>query len=185
MHSSSEADDLSLVQGTLAGRRQDFDLLVQRYQRLLYAFAYRFVHDPDLAADIVQSTFILAYSRLAQFERRSSFKTWLHQIALNECRAVHRKGRGRTQVPLEEVDELQLSQAPFQTSSSESAGWRALLERLIARLPPRQRSVLTLRIFSDLPFKEIARTEGISENSAKVSFHHAITHLRSWMEESS
>jgi RNA polymerase sigma-70 factor (ECF subfamily) len=40
---------------------------------------------------------------------------------------------------------------------------------------------VTLRVVGDLPFKEIAKLEGISENSAKVSYHHAVTRLRKWM----
>jgi len=48
-------------------------------------------------------------------------------------------------------------------------------------LPLRQRSVLTLRIFNDLPFRDIAQTIGISENSAKVNYHHAVTRLRQWI----
>jgi RNA polymerase sigma-70 factor (ECF subfamily) len=58
---------------------------------------------------------------------------------------------------------------------------RAAIERYVARLPPRQRSVVTLRVFADLPFKEIARAEGITENAAKVNFHHAIVTLRAWL----
>jgi DNA-directed RNA polymerase specialized sigma24 family protein len=55
------------------------------------------------------------------------------------------------------------------------------LRRLVGQLPPRQRAVVTLRVSGDLPFKEIARLEGISENSAKVSYHHAVTRLRQWL----
>ncbi len=174
-------DDAELILGTLAGRRADFDVLVERYQKALYAFAYRFVHDHDQAADIVQTTFLQAYTHLAQFSGRATFKTWLHQIALNQCRQLHRSARGRQQVALEDVHEAELATATPTDSSSGS--WKSLLERLIARLPLRQREVLTLRIFSDLPFKEIARVGGMSENSAKVNYHHAITRLRAWIRE--
>jgi RNA polymerase sigma-70 factor (ECF subfamily) len=178
-------DDAELIRGTLAGRREDFDALVERYQRLLYAFAFRFVHDHDQAADIVQATFLQAYTHLGQFAGRASFKTWLHQIALNQCRALHRSGRGHRDVPLDDVSEAALSKAApgADDPGTSGSGWKPVLERLIARLPLRQRAVVTLRIFSDLPFKEIARVEGISENSAKVNYHHAITRLRQWLRE--
>jgi RNA polymerase sigma-70 factor, ECF subfamily len=176
-------DDAALIRGTLAGRRADFDILVERYQRVLYAFAYRFVHDHDHAADIVQTTFLQAYTHLAQFSGRSSFKTWLHQIALNQCRQLYRSSHDRQNVPLDDVHEADLA-ATTETDTS-TVAWKALLERLIARLPLRQRAVLTLRVFSDLPFKDIARVEGMSENSAKVNYHHAITRLRRWLREGS
>ena len=171
-------DDAILIRGTLAGRREDFDVLVERYQKPLYAFAYRFVHDPDRAADIVQTTFLQAYTHLGQFAGHSSFKTWLHQIALNEIRRAHRRSRGEQLVPLDDVAEPA-------TTADEGIGstWKHTLERLIARLPLRQRTVVVLRVFSDLAFKEIARMEGMSENSAKVNYHHAINKLREWMRE--
>jgi RNA polymerase sigma-70 factor (ECF subfamily) len=173
-------DDATLIRGTLAGRRADFDALVERYQTMLYAFVYRFVRDHEQTADILQTTFLQAYTHLAQFSGRSSFKTWLHQIALNQCRQLHRSGHSRQHVPLDETHEATLA-APDAPDSN--PGLKSLLERLIARLPLRQREVLTLRIFSDLPFKEIARVEGMSENSAKVNYHHAITRLRRWLRE--
>lgn len=181
MEPAPALDDAELIRGTLAGRRADFDVLVERYQKPLYAFAYRFVHDHDQAADIVQTTFLQAYSHLTQFSGRATFKTWLHQIALNQCRQLHRSGHSRQHVSLDDVHEADL--AATTDTPGNSAGWKALLERLIARLPLRQREVLTLRIFSDLPFKEIARVEGMSENSAKVNYHHAVTRLRQWLRE--
>lgn len=177
-------DDADLIRGTLAGRREDFDALVERYQKSIYAFVYRFVHDHDQAADLVQMTFLQAYTHLGQFAGRSSFTTWLHQIALNQCRAAHRAGRAQQHVPLDDVSEARLAAAGGSPApDSTDPGWKPALERQIARLPLRQRSVVTLRLFSDLPFKEIARIERISENSAKVNYHHAITRLRQWLRE--
>lgn len=183
MESPPAADDTALIQGTLAGRREDFDVLVERYQRPLYAFAFRFVHDHEQAADIVQTTFVQAYSHLAQFAGRASFKTWLHQIALNECRALRRTEQRRHVVPLDDVSEAALADASA-GNTSQPSGWKTVIERLVGRLPLRQRAVVTLRIFSDLPFKDIARIENITENSAKVNYHHAIARLRQWMAES-
>jgi len=178
-------DDAGLVRGTLAGRREDFDALVERHQRALYGFVYRFVLDHEQAADIVQSTFLQAYTHLGQFTGRASFKTWLHQIALNQCRALHRGASGQAHVALDDVSEASLvdAQAADPETQAQQSGWKRTLERLITRLPLRQRTVLSLRIFSDLAFKDIARVEGISENSAKVNYHYAITRLRQWLRE--
>jgi len=166
--------------------------LVERHQRALYAFIYRMVHDHDQSADIMQVTFLQAYTRLGQFAARASFKTWLHQIALNQCRALYRARRGQQHVSLDEVEEATLSAAHRAAGGSGPAmadggpggsDRRLLLERLITRLPLRQRAVVALRVFSDLPFKDIAHIEGISENSAKVNYHHAIVRLRQWLRE--
>ncbi len=184
-------DDAALIRGTLAGRRQDFDALVERHQAALYAFIYHMLRDHEHTADIMQMTFLQADTHLGQFAGRASFKTWLHQIALNHCRALFRTERARHRLSLDDVDETRLEQAHAGSASAAASspadtdpggvGRRLMLERLIARLPLRQRAVVTLRIFSDLPFKEIAQIEGISENSAKVNYHHAVVRLRQWL----
>ncbi len=185
-------DDAALIRGTLAGRREDFEILVERYQKPLYGFIYRLVRDHAQTADIMQMTFLHAYTHLGQFAGRASFKTWLHQIALNECRAAHR--RGRRHVSLDEMSEANLHQARVDAGHSGGAdpagdggpggsGWQPALERLVARLPFRQRTVLTMRIFNDLPFRDIAEATGITENSAKVNYHHAVIRLRAWLRE--
>jgi RNA polymerase sigma-70 factor, ECF subfamily len=173
-------DDGALIRGVLAGRREDFEVLVERYQKMLYAFVYRYLRDPSTADDVVQVSFVKAYTHLAAFRGGSSFKTWLHQIALNECRSHSRGGSGRREIPLTEVPEDAGAQ---EYVDSGDVVWRTRLERFVGLLPQRQRAVLTLRVFSDLPFNEIARIERISENSAKVNFYHAIKRLRQWLSQ--
>jgi RNA polymerase sigma-70 factor (ECF subfamily) len=129
-------------------------------------------------------TFLQAYTHLGQFAGRASFKTWLFQIALNQCRALYRAGRGQQHVSLDEMEEavpLRAAGGSGPEMVDGGSGRRLLLERLILRLPLRQRAVVTLRVFSDLPFKDIAHIEGISENSAKVNYHHAVVRLRQWL----
>jgi len=172
-------DDGALIRGTLAGRREDFGILVERYQKMLYAFVHRYLQDPVGAQDVVQASFIKAYTHLARFRGTASFKTWLHQIALNECRSRFRERGVRQEVALEHVE----ASAIAEDGAAGGAVWRASLARLVGRLPERQRAVLALRVFSDLPFKEIARLEGISENAAKVNYHHAVKRLRQWISQ--
>ena len=174
----ADRDDRELIAGTLAGRLQDFEVLVERHQKMLHAYVLRMLRDPAAAEEVVHEAFVRAYSHLARFRGGASFKTWLHQIAINECRNRFRAARRRAEVALDDVAESELAAAG---DEGERQAARAGLERRIAELPPRQRSVLNLRVFSDLPFKEIARLEGITENSAKVSYHHAVMKLKQWL----
>jgi RNA polymerase sigma factor (sigma-70 family) len=106
--------------------------------------------------------------------RRGERRHLAPRIALNECRDVLRARRPT--VDLDAVPERDLP-----VTSPREAGLGARLRRLVERLPARQRAVLALRVFADLPFAEIAPVEGISENAAKVSFHHAVDRLRAWL----
>jgi len=143
---------------------------------MLYAVALRMLRDPDAADEAAQRTFVRAYERLRSFRGEATFATWLQRIAMNECHDILRARRRF--VRLEDVPEERLPAA----ERGDPLGNR--LRALVGDLPPRQRSVLALRVFGDLPFAEIARAEGISENAAKVSFHHAVRRLQRWLGRS-
>ena len=171
-------DDLSLIRATLRGSREHFGVLVERYQRPLFAFVVRYLGDVGAAEDVVQVSFLRAYKALRTFRGDAAFKTWLHQIALNECRSRQLREQRRREVAIDDVAEAVL---PAVDSGNDLATDRRGLRRFVDRLPPKQRAVVELRVYADLPFKEIARMEGMSVGSAKVNFHHALKKLREWM----
>jgi RNA polymerase sigma-70 factor (ECF subfamily) len=167
-------DDATLIARALTGTEDAFEALVERHQRRIYALTLRVLRDPDQADDATQRTFVRAWERLRTFRAEASFATWLHHIAMNECRDILRVGR--RQVPLDDVPEERLT-----TDADVPAPIGRRLASLVADLPPRQRSVLALRVFGELPFADIAAAEGITENAAKVNFHHAVRRLKGWL----
>ena len=167
-------DDTTLVARALAGDEQAFEALVERHQRRLYAVAQRVLGDHDAADEATQRSFVRAFERLRSFRGEASFSTWLQRILMNECRDILRAQRRH--VDLETVPESRL---PVDDGIRAPLGTR--LRNLVASLPPRQQSVLSLRVFGELSFAQIADAEGITENAAKVSFHHAVQRLRRWL----
>ena len=159
-------DDASLVAGTLAGRPEYFEALVERHQRSIHGLAYRWLGDHAAADEVVQATFVQAYTHLVDFRGEASFRSWLCGIALNQVRTLQRSRRRERSVQLDEVPEEALLQVDEPSPAGENHGRLALL---VQRLLPRQRGVVPLRIAADFPFREIARVEGTSVNSAKVS----------------
>ena len=174
-----DRDDLDLVKGTIGGRREDFVVLVERHQRSLQRFVEQQVGDRAAADEIVQMTFVQAYTRLASFRAQATFKTWLYSVAMNLCRDRARSEKRRAAVPVEDALEMVPSTQP----TLEEVVVGATVQRRVADLPDRQRSVLSLRIWGDLSFRDIGALLGISENSAKVSYHHAIRRLKHWLVE--
>src|SRR5512144_1557316 len=83
-------EDLDLITRTEAGEREAFDELVLKYQRPLYSLLYRMVSNHEDASDVLQKTFVRAFTGLGSFERRASFRTWLYQIAINLAKNVDR-----------------------------------------------------------------------------------------------
>jgi RNA polymerase sigma-70 factor (ECF subfamily) len=172
--------DAELVQACLAGRREAFDVIVERHQRHVYQLCYRFAGNHEDANDLTQDVFIRAYRALKTFKGRSSLGTWLYRIAVN---VSLNKVSGRTRT--EPLDALLAVSDERIASTDESApeallrGERATQVRAaIARLPRKQRATLVLRVYHDLPHEQIANILGSSVGAVKANFFHALNNLK-------
>jgi RNA polymerase sigma-70 factor (ECF subfamily) len=170
----ADDEDAPWVERFVAGERAAFDELMRRHERSVYFLAMRYLRDHDEAADILQRTFLKAFEKLAEFEGRSQFRTWLFRIAINLCKNRLRD-QGRWQKVDPEEDELLV--APAKEDHLEAEQKQAALSDAVDRLPPKQRQTLELRVFGEMSFREIADAMGCTENAAKVNYHYAVKNL--------
>ncbi|HVZ86162.1 MAG TPA: sigma-70 family RNA polymerase sigma factor [Polyangia bacterium] len=180
MPADDQIPDETLVTRAQAGDREALGLLVRRHQRALYALCRRYVGDADEAADLVQRSFVRAMTKLGDLRDASVFRSWILRIgahlSLNHLRDNARfvSDEGEDDRP-SDLDR----QAPLPALERlESAETAAALRDLVQTLPTKQRMTLELRIYEDLPFREIAAALGTSEGAAKVNFHYAVRKLR-------
>jgi RNA polymerase sigma-70 factor (ECF subfamily) len=173
--------DLELIQDVKCGQKKSFEALVIRHEKFLMKSIVRMTRDLDAAEDIVQDTFIKAYKRLTLFEGRSSFRSWLYQIALNTARNRFRK-HSRETVGTDNMDVAVDTQIENQVIALDV---RSILQGEIAKLPDRQRTALSLRIFEDLSFKEIADIMDCPYDTAKANYRHALLKLKERLEGNS
>jgi RNA polymerase sigma-70 factor, ECF subfamily len=167
--------DRDLVDRSRAGDSRAFDELVRRYRDAIVGLVRRYVKAPDDAEDVAQKAFVRAFEKIEGFRGESSFRTWLHRIAVNLA-LNHIRGQDRLQ-PLE-LDDVAAFTGSLGTERLVAAEvWRKVHERL-AELPPKQRLVVELRLFHELSFKEVAAVADCSEDSAKMNYHHAVKKLR-------
>jgi RNA polymerase sigma-70 factor, ECF subfamily len=149
-----------------------FDELVRRYQHPVYRIAMRFAHDRDEAEDLAQRTFVRALGSVRRLKPGSSFRSWLFCIAANLARN-HIRDRARM------VFGLSLDAPALPEGSTIDERRRVLRVReAMAKLPRRQRQVMTLRVDGDLPFADVASSLGITENNAKVCYHLGVRRLK-------
>src|SRR5687768_18292324 len=78
-------EERALVEACLSGRRDAFDLIVERHRRAVYQLCYRFVGNHEDASDLSQDVFLRAYRGLKNFRGQSSLSTWLYRIGVNVC----------------------------------------------------------------------------------------------------
>jgi len=173
-------EDRKDIETVLAGNSAAFNHLVQRYQRPIYYLALRMLRQPEDADEVTQKTFVKAYRALSGFRFESSFKTWLSAIAINLCRTELMKAKRKMEELPANLPDPHYEQ---REAGEEQQYQKAHLEAALGRLPPRQKEVVTLRIYQELPFKEIARLLNSTETAVKVNYHHAMKSLRDWIQK--
>ena len=172
---NDKAVDLALVKQVQDGNKSAFNILVRTHQRAVYSMVFSMVKDHDTTDDIVQDSFVKAYNNIQGFEARSSFKSWLYSIAINTAKNTLKASSMRNTVDHEKV----VLEAPAVSSENiEQQELQTVLAQEIDKLPKKQKMVLILRIFDELPFKEIANIMECPYDTAKANFRHAINSLR-------
>ncbi len=142
--------------------------------------------DEQLAREVVQKTFLKAWTHRDGFRGEASFKTWVlriaHNLCSNELRRAWRKREVNPTGPSGEPAELgRVEPRAFDALAVSEA--RGHLREAVEALPARQRSVALLRIYQELSFAEVGEVIGITANNAKVSFHHAVKNIRRHLAE--
>jgi RNA polymerase sigma-70 factor (ECF subfamily) len=171
-----DASDPALVDEFLAGRREAFDVIVERHRRQVYLLCYRFAGNHEDASDLAQDVFVRAFRGLKSFKRQSSLATWLYRIGVNTALNKAALKRPLTE-PIE--PERHVDTAAADPLGDIVRGERAAAVRAAVRqLPPKQRATLILRVYHDLPHEEIARVLGSSVGAVKANFFHALGSLR-------
>ncbi|MFT3695218.1 MAG: RNA polymerase sigma factor [Kofleriaceae bacterium] len=167
--------DRELVERFCAGERDAFDLLVRRHQKGVWRMVRRYIKSDADAADVTQQVFVRAFKGLISFRGAASVRSWLFRIAINCSLSWIRDHKREATSDVAEDMVVEEAQGISNIAGGEE-GKR--LRAAIAQLPPKQKLVLELRVFDDLPFKEVAELAECSENTAKVNFHYAVKRLR-------
>jgi RNA polymerase sigma-70 factor (ECF subfamily) len=166
--------DIDLVREIKAGDRSAFSELVTRHQKAIYRLALRFTRDHGTAEDIVQDSFVKAYQALGSFEERSSFKSWLFRIAINTSK---NRLRAHHQDDVD-IEDVIIAVEPRAEEDFEYKETQGFITDMVQKLPERQRLALTLRVFEDLSFQEIAQIMDCPYDTAKANFRHAVLKLK-------
>jgi RNA polymerase sigma-70 factor (ECF subfamily) len=177
-----EVHDDELVERTLAGDRDAFDMLVTRYSRSVFNLAGRFFRQPEAREDITQETFIKAYQSLHTYRRGASFERWLMRITINACYDELRRLKRRQEFNLADLtdDEVRWLEDALakpalekfeQAERNEQAA--ALAEKLLQTLSPEDRMVMLLYERDGLSTAEIAEITSWSRSKVKVRLFRA------------
>lgn len=188
MHINSEISDEKLIKLYNSGEEGAFAVLVQRHLSSVCVFARGYVGDDDKAEDIAQETFVKAWKSIDSFDLKRNFRVWLFTIAKNTALDYLRR---RESIPLslleDENGETIIDKfVPAGVAQEEilDAKLLALKARgALASLPENHQRIFSLRVDSDLTFKDIAILLKRPLNTVKSNYRRAILTLRSVLSE--
>lgn len=172
----AEADvDTDLVRRAQAGDREAFDAIFRRHREAIARVIGVRVRDEALTDELVQRTFVRAYEGLSSFRNEAALSTWLYTIATNVVRNHARDTPSSRAVPL---DDVELITNVFATGKLVAREVRQKLAGALAELGAKQQMIVELHLLHGLPFREVARTVGSSEESARRNYGYAVKKLR-------
>ncbi len=180
--------DEELVALSIGGDVESFNQLVVRWERPIYALAYRVIGREEEARDVVQETFLRAFRGIGNFRGQAKFSSWVYRIALNLCRDWIRRERRTPILPAPEgVDVIELAAEQGPAESIEDLVARNDMSQVVAdlmtRLPEEQRTAIILKEYHGMTFQEIADLQGVPLSTVKTRLYQGLSVLRRHLQQ--
>jgi len=180
--------DEDLVTRSRGGDLESFNQLILRWERPIYALAYRVIGREEDARDVCQETFLRAFRALPGFKGQAKFSSWVYRIALNPCRDWMRRQRRTPTVQMPEgADPEELAAEGGPAESIEDLVSRRELSAVVAEamalLPEEQRTAIVLKEYHGMTFQEIAELQGCPLSTVKTRLYQGLSVLRRHLEK--
>jgi RNA polymerase sigma-70 factor (ECF subfamily) len=180
--------DEELVSRSQGGDVDSFNQLILRWERPIYALAYRVIGREEDARDVCQEAFLRAYRALPGFKGQAKFSSWLYRIALNLCRDWIRRQRRTPVIEIPEgVDPTEMAVDAEPAESIEDLVARrelsGIVEEAMKALPEEQRTAIILKEYHGLTFQEIADLQGVPLSTVKTRLYQGLNVLRRHLEK--
>jgi RNA polymerase sigma-70 factor (ECF subfamily) len=177
--------DSQIIERTLNGEPDAFNVLVRRWERQIYGLTLRLLGRDEEARDATQETFLSAYRNLPKFRGEAKFSSWIYRIALNICN-TKLKSRSRVIISLEQEREMSGFELQAETEDLGSPIHRQQVARAVRRalqgLPSEMRQVIVMKEYDGLKFAEIAEILGIPLSTVKTRMYTGLAELRKRLE---
>jgi RNA polymerase sigma-70 factor (ECF subfamily) len=184
-HSAPDAErtEADLIKASLKGDASSFEPLIQKYSPRVFATARRYARREDEVEDIAQEVWLKAFQKLASYRGEAPFEHWLMRLTVRTCYDFLRKHQRNREAPFSDLSEPENdwlerfgTQPDLASESAEAA--RALITRVMEKLAPQSRLVITLLEIEDRSVKEISSLTGWSVALVKVRAFRARAEMR-------
>ena len=163
-----------------AHQRDAFAQVVNFYGEKLYWQIRKMVLDHDDANDLLQNTFLKAWTNIDYFRGEAKLSTWLYKIAINECITFLNRQRAQNNVSIDDTDVFLLERLKGDEYFDGDAAQMKLQEAILT-LPEKQRAVFNMKYFDDMKYEDMSEIFGTSVGALKASYHHAVKKVEEFL----
>ena len=181
MNNYNEKEVIALLQEP-DRQREAFAMIVRKYSEQLYWQIRRLVLMHDDANDILQNTFVKAWTNIEYFRGDAKMSTWLYRIALNECLSFLNKQQANMHLSIDDSDSNILNQLETDDYFDGNETQKLFL-KAVQSLPEKQRIVFNLKYFKEMKYEEISEIVGTSIGALKASYHHAVKKIETFLKK--
>jgi len=157
-----EIDDKKIIQQCLNGNKNAFEMLVDKYSKVIFNVAYRMTSNTDDAEDITQSVFIKVYDKLEDYDQKHKFFSWIYRITINETLNFLKASKKFT-----ELDSKMITREKNPEERYVESDMGLHIQVALMRLDPSYRILILLKHFQSCSYKEISESLNIPENKVK------------------
>lgn len=175
-------NDFELIKKFLDGDESAFNRLVLKYQEKIYLLARRMTGNHLDADEVVQEVLMVLYKKLNTFEFKSSFYTWLYRITMTRSLNYIKKRSLKTFLPLSGLKN-KMNEDFDPLVSFENKEKVVRLEKILQKIPAKQREVFILRNIEQLDYEEISKITGTSVGALKANYFHALNKVKELMND--
>ena len=181
MRSYNEEETLNQLRSSDVDlQKKAFESVVSNYSEKLYYQIRKMVISHDDTNDLLQNTFLKAWTNIGFFRGEARLSTWLYKIAFNEAITFLNKQHAQNNISIDEADIFLIEKLEGDDYFNGDA-IQLKLQKAILTLPDKQRAVFNLRYYDEMPYDEMSRVTGTSVGALKASYHHAAKKIEDFL----
>jgi RNA polymerase sigma-70 factor, ECF subfamily len=175
--------DFELVNDFIGGDESAFNKIVLKYQQKIYWHARRMTGNHLDADEVVQEVLMVLYEKLKDFQFKSSLYTWIYRITATRCINFLRKKNLKQFFSFDDQESKGVKSNEDIVKDIETKEKLAKLEKVLRKIPVKQREVFIMRSFDELSYEEISEITGKSIGGLKANYFHAMKKIMELMKE--
>lgn len=157
-----ENDDKKIIEEVLSGNLDVFGILVERYQQSIFRMIFKMTGSSVEAEELTQSVFVKVYTNLSQFNPKYKFFSWLYRIALNESLNYLKSRKNISAINVNTSVTHENPEVIFHKKERKKA-----LQQAIMELNPMERTLIVLKYYEEMTYKDISNVTGLSVKKVK------------------